>query len=183
MQARDVERIGVVSSGWGKPSAAICLGLCLLLAGSMVVADPIQTTVSAADQSARDDERLRILRAELEKSEALADTLARRRAERLAVADVAGADEVEAQRVRTLGDIAGLKREIGATRPRSEHPPAASKPPAAPVKAVAVRASPVAAPWWDVYGKARHADATAPVSSAKPSGDDGARNDPDRRLE
>jgi hypothetical protein len=185
MQARALHRIGVVVNGWRKPPAVVCLSISLLLPhAGRAIAEPSQNVVGAAEQSARDDERLRILRDELKKSEALVETLGRRKAERLAVSDITGADEAEEQRVRALSDVAGLKREIGAPRPSSAAPKAvtASPAPALPAKASSTKAQP-STPWWDVYGKANRGDKPAPLSFAKPSGATDAHLDPTRRLE
>ena len=145
--------------------------------------------VSASEQSARDDERLRILRDELRKSEALVETLARRKAERLAMADKVAADDAEEGRLRALGDIAALKREIAGTRPTADAPPKATPPAsgshAAPVRPAQPKPQPVqpTMPWWDVYGKARPPDTPAPVSYAQPRGNAAARPDSTRRME
>src|SRR5262245_40254067 len=78
---------------------------------------PSQRVIPPAEQAARDSDRVEILRQELEKSEALLETLARRKADRLAASDLKGAAEAQAEHARTLSDIAGLKRELaGVTR-------------------------------------------------------------------
>jgi hypothetical protein len=185
MQVRDLQRIGVVLNGWSRPSAVVCLSISSLLVTNLAIGEPAQSgVVSAAEQSARDDERLRILRDELKRSEALIESLARRKAERLAASDITGADEAEQQRMRAVSDVAGLKREIGATRASSAAPKAAV---ATPAPASSAKASPTKSqpptPWWDVYGKAKRGNNAAPVSFAKPSGATDARLDPTRRLE
>lgn len=182
MRAREIQRIVAVLKGWSKPCALVCLCIWLLVVVGDLHAQPQQSKVSAAEQSSRDDERLRILREELRKSEALVESLARRKAERLAAADVAGADEAEEQRIRALSDVAGLKREIGATRPSAQGIKRSPGQVAAPVTAIATNAPP-SAPWWDVYGKDKRGTTAAPVSYARPSRDDGARHDPDHRPE
>ena len=132
-----------------------------------------QHVIPSAEQAARDNERVEILRQELKKSEALLEALARRRPERLAAADVEGANEAEEQRGRTLSDIAGLKRELAAAT-RSAAPPlsdaeaavttkaAPAAPPLRPAKA------PPPAPWWDVYSKARRAEVPRPSPVSSP---------------
>lgn len=171
MQVRNLHR-GVVLNGWKRPSAAVCLSISLLLfhTGFALAESVDSEVVSAAEQSQRDDERLRILRDELRKSEALAEALGRRKAERLAASDISGAGEAEEQRVRTLADVAGLKREIGATRPSAAVAKAAVAHAglASPAKASPTR-SRLPTPWWDVYGKANREDKPDPVFSAKPS--------------
>lgn len=139
---------------------------------------PAASSVSPADQSVRDDERLRILRDELGKSEQLADALAGRKAERLARSDPLGADEVQAQRERVLGDIAALQREINATHPvpvtakvsRSTLPARALSGNVSPANATGPAATGPAlpAPWWDVYGKTSRSSLRAPISLVAP---------------
>ncbi|RZL85518.1 MAG: hypothetical protein EOP82_32525 [Variovorax sp.] len=185
MHAWNLQRIGEELQGWWKPSGSACLLVSLLLGAASVTAQPSLMVVNPADQSARDDERLRILRDELEKSETLVETLARRKAERLAVADTVAADEAEEQRIRTLSDIAGIRREIAAMRPSGEAPKAA--PPASgsasyPAKATPPKPQPTA-PWWDVYGKAGRGQTPAPVSYAQPPRPAAAHIDSTRRME
>jgi hypothetical protein len=126
-----------------------------------------------AEQAARDSERVKILTQELKNSEARLGTLARRRAERLAAADVEAAHKAEEERGRTLSDIAGLRRELAAaTRaaapaPSNEAAVTTKTASAAPARRSAKPAPP--APWWDVYSKARPTEAPSaapsPVSS------------------
>lgn len=181
MRAGKIQRIGAVLKGWGKPFGFGCLTISFLLASGAGLAQPGQNRISASEQASRDDERLRILRDELRKSEALVESLARRKAERLAAADVPGADEADERRVRALSDITGLKREIGAARAGVEVKVGSGQVPT-PAKATAAKPAPTA-PWWDVYGKARGGNTPASVSYAQPSSDDGARDVPNRRLE
>ena len=138
--------------------------------------------VSSAEQSARENDRLLVLRSELKKSETLVESLARRRAERLAASDMAAADEAEGDRIRALSDIAGIKREIAATTA----PTRASAPPSSTSAVTAKPAQPrteKVAPWWDVYGKPRRADTAGPDVSAQASGPTPARLEPQRRME
>lgn len=141
--------------------------------------------VSVGEQSTRESERLVILRNELKKSAALVESLVRRRAERLAASDVAAADEAESDRIRALGDIAGLKREIAATQPAAAATPAAA--PMGDARAVAARPAQSkaerVAPWWDVYGKPRRADTAGSDVSAQASGPGPTRLEPHRRME
>lgn len=186
MQVRNLHR-GVELNGWRRLSAAVCLSIsaCLPHPGPALAESSSRVVVSAAEQSSRDDERLRILRDELRKSEALVEALGRRKTERLAASDLAGAGEAEEQRIRALADVAGLKREIGAARPSSAvanvvvlaraglASPAGSSP----------TRSRLPTPWWDVYGKANREDKPGPVSFAKPSSPTDAPRDRTRDLE
>jgi hypothetical protein len=99
------------------------------------------------------------------------EDLARRKAERLAASDMQAATEAEAQRVRTLGDIAAIQREIASTS-RTSAQTAAAKPMAAQATKGPAPAGKRAAPtpWWDVYGGSRRIDPSASVSLAPPSG-------------
>ncbi|GAA4346160.1 hypothetical protein GCM10023165_30750 [Variovorax defluvii] len=130
-------------------------------------------TIAPAEQAARDNDRVEILRQELRKSEALLETLARRKAERLAASDSSAVTETEEQHARTLADIAGLKRELASamrtTTPTTAQTPAwgAGKPATERSRAPKASAAP---PWWDVYGKGRRADPATPISLAPPSG-------------
>lgn len=134
--------------------------------------------VAAVEQATRDIDRVEILRQELRKSEALLETLARRRAERQAASDAYGVTEAEEQYARTLVDIASLKRELASAMrtatPTTAQTPAwaAGKP--ATEQSPAPKAS-AAPPWWDVYGKGRRAEHASPepatpISLARPSG-------------
>ncbi len=149
------------------------------------MSQPVSTKVSTAEQAAREDDRLLILRNELKKSEALVESLAKRRAERLAASDIVAADEAESDRIRVLSDIAGIKREIAATQPAPS--PTQPRAPTAGVRALA--AQPVqpktekAAPWWDVYGKSGRADAAVSGPSAQASRPTSARFEPSHRME
>ena len=186
-------------AGDGLVRYAICLaGLCTCLCSCLfLIASPaaaqsdalIARSVSATEQTARDSDRLRILREELTISEQLAATLAHRKIERLAASDPVAADEAQAQHDRVLNDITALQREINTTRlspPRVEgHASAvpATAPPGttSPVSltglqavhtvqaAQATRATP-ARPWWDVYGKTARTLSVTPLSPAHPSG-------------
>jgi hypothetical protein len=182
MLAWSRQRIGAVLKGWRSPAASLCLSLSVLGIACNAKADPLPTAVRPAEQSVRDIERLRILRDELTKSESMAAELARRRAERLAVSDLTGADEADRQRVRTLSDIEALKREIG-TASRFQRPTntAPSQSPQMARLATTRKSPPTA--WWDVYAKSRRSDADSPSSFAKPSASDGAREEMIRRVE
>jgi hypothetical protein len=177
------QRIGAVLKGWRSPAASLCLSLSMLGIASNAKADPLPTAVPPAEQSMRDNERLRILREELTKAESMAALLARRRAERLAASDLTGADEADQQRIRTLSDIEALKREIGTASQFQRPPnPAPSQSPQVARLATTTRKSPPTA-WWDVYAKSRRSDADSPSSFAKPSASDGAREEMTRRVE
>jgi hypothetical protein len=151
----------------------------LMLAGLMAHARPLRAQaksgasqgVGPQQQAARDNDRIEILREELRKSEAQLEGLMRRKAERLAASDLKAAIEAEDQRVRTLRDIAAIRREIAsashaaaqatAVRPMAVQ---AAKNPSAAGK----RAAP--APWWDVYGSGRRIESPASLSLASPPG-------------
>ncbi|RST50033.1 hypothetical protein [Variovorax sp. MHTC-1] len=183
MQVRKLQCIGMVVKAWKAPRTSAGLSLAFFFMAAPICAEPSVPAVGASQQSARDDERLRILRDELRTTEALAAHLARRRAERIAAADAAGADEAEAQRVRALSDIAGLEREIAASHPSrgAGHGAllrASSASATKPRPANAKRA----APWWDVYGQARRAAVPAAVSYTS-SGAVDAPLDPMHRTE
>lgn len=186
MQVHVLQRIGVVLKDWRKAPVTACLCVVFLLLAKPAGAQPVATVVSASQQSARDGERLRILRDELRKSEALVESLAKRKAERLAVADQVAADEAEEGRLRTLGDIAALNREIAGTRSSADAlakaAPPASSPHPAPVRPASPKPTPTT-PWWDVYGKARRADTPASVPYAQPPGSTAARTDSTLHME
>ena len=116
--------------------------------------------VSGVEQGARDDERLRLLRDELERETRMADGHTKRKAERLAANDPRGVEESEQALSRHAQNIQSLQRELdlavrqaGATRTARSAPRAvtATRRPA-PVTTVAGPSE--AAPWWDVYGRA-----------------------------
>jgi len=151
----------------------------LMFAGLMAHARPLWAQaepgasqgVGTQQQAARDNDRIEILREELKKSEAQLEGLMRRKAERLAASDLKAATEAEEQHVRTLGDIAAIRREIAsashaAARTAAVKPMAvqAAKHPAAAGKRVAP------APWWDVYGSGRRIEPPASPSPASPPG-------------
>lgn len=169
MEVRELPSTATVLNRRARVPMAVCLGAVLgVPAGA--AASPAAMVVAPAQQAARDDERLRILRDELRRTEALAAQLAQRHAERLAAGDAAGADDAQAQRVRALGDIAGLEREITGLRPSSVG--LKPFPSAAPSRSAGaprpVHRSPPA-PWWDVY-RARRGEATDSLSHARPPG-------------
>jgi len=174
MQANDTQRRYATDEG--RRSAWLSM---LMFAGLMAHALPLRAQAESSaspgvgpqQQAARDNDRIEILREELRKSEAQLEGLIRRKAERLAASDLKAATEAEEQRVRTLGDIAAIRREIAsaahaaaqatAVRPTAvqaaKHPSAAGK-----------RAAP--APWWDVYGSGRRIESPASLSLASPPG-------------
>ncbi|MDM0049751.1 hypothetical protein QTI04_12090 [Variovorax sp. J22R115] len=164
--------------------------LLLVLVAPVAMAEPAfpgaRPTVTVVEQSARDSERMRVLHDELRQSRRDAESLARRRAERLAAGDATGADEAEAQGARVLQDIDALKREIGTAQPGPAARGSTAAPPAAAAPATASKAAPVKsrppARWWDVYGRAAAARAAAD-SSATASGVDATRHALTRRLE
>lgn len=197
MEVREIQRIAAVLKGVGEPSATSCprfplafslalsLALALTFCSGVAKSQPVSTKVSTAEQAAREDDRLLILRNELKKSEALVESLAKRRAERLAASDMVAADEAENDRIRVLSDIAGIKREIASTRPTASPPEAGSSTAGVRVGT----AKPVqpktekAAPWWDVYGKSGRATASGSDTSAQASRPTSARFEPSHRME
>lgn len=183
MRVRHLQRIFAVLRGWRKPSAPACLWIAFSLLCTPATSQPAPTVVVAKVQSERDDERLHILRDELRKAEALVEALAKRKAERLAVSDTAGVEETEAQRSRTLGDIAALQREIATMRPAADAAKPALSIGASTPTARALAKPRSATPWWDVYGKTRPVDASASNPSTSPPAPATARIDPIRRME
>ncbi|MBT2326566.1 hypothetical protein J7E62_30085 [Variovorax paradoxus] len=184
MQARKLQCVGMVLKAWKAPRVAACLSLAFFFGATPVGAEPAAMVAGVSEQSARDGERLRILRDELKSTETLAAGLARRKTERLAGGDVTGADEAEVQRIRALSDIAGLEREIAAARPSTgtmkTTPSAATG--ASATKPMSSKAQP-SAPWWDVYGKVGRSNPPAAVSYTQPPGAAEAPHDPRRRTE
>ena len=163
-------------------SLCTCLCSCLFLIAGPAAAQTdtlVARSVSAPEQSARDSDRLRVLREELVNSEQLAATLAHRKVERLAASDLVAADEAQAQHDRVLKDIEALQREISSTRSSTARGGAigsavavsATAPPANKViKATETARAVPPSPWWDVYGKAARTLSTTPLSPARPSG-------------
>ena len=158
------------------------LGWLACTCAALAQPSPAARTIAAAEQATRDIDRVEILRQELRKSEALLETLARRKAEHnaggLAAADASGVTEAEEQHARTLVDIASLKREL-ASAMRTATPTTAQTPVWAAGKPATERSptpkAPAAPPWWDVYGKGRRAEHASPepatpISLAPPSG-------------
>jgi hypothetical protein len=174
MQANDTQREHATDEG--RRSAWLSM---LMFAGLMAHARPLwaQAEPSASQgvgpqqQAARDNDRIEILREELKKSEAQLEGLMRRKAERLAASDLKAATEAEEQRVRTLGDIAAIRREIAsashaAAQTTAVRPMAVQA--AKQASAAGKRAAP--APWWDVYGSGRRIEPPASLSPASPPG-------------
>lgn len=174
MQANDTQRGH--ATGEGRRSAWPSM---LMFAGLMAHAPLLwaQAESSASQgvgpqqQAARDNDRIEILREELRKSEAQLEGLMRRKAERLAASDLKAATEAEEQRVRTLGDIAAIRREIAsashaAARATAVRPMAVQA--ARPPSAIGKRVAP--APWWDVYGSSRRVESPASLFLASPPG-------------
>lgn len=127
--------------------------------------------VGPQQQAARDHDRIAILREELRKSQAQLEDLVRRKTERLAASDTQAATEAETQRVRTLGDIAALRREIAAASRTSTQTAVVEAMAAQSTKAPSPAGKHAAStPWWDVYGGSRRMDPSASVSLAPPSG-------------
>jgi hypothetical protein len=170
MQAIDVQRRHATDEG--RRSAWLSM---LVLTGLLAHAEPgVSQSVGPQQQAARDHDRIEILREELRKSEAQLEGLERRKAERLAASDPKAAAELEEQRVRTLGDVAAIRREIASSHPA--HRTAAARP---MVAQSARRASDAGrreatGPWWDVYGSRRAAPSAAlshlPAPAQMPAG-------------
>lgn len=179
-----------VRSNWCRASLRLVALLGWFACAGTVLAEPSGTqqhVVPPTEQAARDGERLGILREELKKSEALLESLARRKAERLAASDAAGATEVEEQHARTVSDIAGLQRELVAvTRAQTSRatpaPSSASAKPAALPQTSSAAKPASTTPWWDVYGKVRRAEPVAPISLV-PAPESAAHPVSARRLE
>ncbi|SDZ70553.1 hypothetical protein SAMN05518854_114129 [Variovorax sp. YR266] len=176
MQAKDVlcgEAIGEVGQ-----AALLCLFVfvCVMADAS---APPLQASpapshaVAASEQSARDNERMEILRQELKKSEEQMEGLVRRRAERIAASDMQAANEAEEQHARVLRDIAAIKREMASTSLGTGRAAALR-----PVAGRPAESSPSASkgtapmPWWDVYGSGRRTGlpASHPLASTPEQG-------------
>lgn len=151
-------------------------------AGTLLAqAEPVPSrTILSLEQAAHDNDRVEVLRQELKKSEAQLESLVRRKAERLAASDMQAATEAEDQRARTLGDIAGLKREI-ASASRAAGQTAVIKPLAArPAQGRSGSGKGTEpAPWWDVYSGGRHTGLTV-SPSASPAPEQGVRSAPTR---
>jgi hypothetical protein len=193
MRVLALRRIGAVLKGWVQPSASAC-GCLIAFLGLEATAQPSvapsasahqATLVRVSDQSAKDTDRQRILQEELQKTKALVEFQAKRKAERLAVGDMTGADDAEAQRVRAQADIEGLEREIAATRPTPEAPKGASvaRVVASPTSSPPTRKAAPTVPWWDVYGKAPRAGKPDPVSFSRPSSGPTPHTDSTRLME
>lgn len=173
----------------GRASLRLVIFLAWITCAGAALAEPPSApthVVPPVEQTARDSDRIEILRQELKKSETLLDSLARRKAERLVASDPAGVTEAEEQHTRTISDIAALKRELAAVS-RTAGPASAEQIPGAPAKLAASQRVPSAkaaatTPWWDVYGKGRRAEPPTPVSLA-PVPDAAARPVTARRLE
>lgn len=156
-----------------KGGRAACLSLraaagLMLCAGSLC-AQPLPASVQViapSEQTARDKERIDILRQELRKSEEQLESLVRRRAERLALSDTQAVNEADEQHARLLGDIAGLKREM-ASMVHATGRALPTRPVAGYGRHRAIAGwneSP--APWWDVYGNGQTARLPASPAAA-----------------
>ncbi|CAG0967286.1 hypothetical protein BURK2_01075 [Burkholderiales bacterium] len=173
----------------GTHGAAVLVAACAVviswLPSHAAARSPSADTLGAStQQSARDSERLRILRDELGREQQVASDAARRKAERVAAADPRGASEADEALSRAGQNIDALKREIraasnhatrSADAPRASASPARHRPDHAAATATAPR-------WWDVYARpSQHDEATAtaavqplPVRPAQP----GSRSSP-----
>lgn len=182
MQARDLHCSNAI--GDGRRAAWISLPIFVgLMAHASIL--PAQAgrgsshVIAPLEQAALDNDRVELLRHELRKSQEQLENLVRRKAERLAAQDMEAVTEAEEQRVRTLGDIASLKREI-ASASAVAGPSEAGKPSslqAARRRRVSDETT-APAPWWDVYRSGRHNELSA--SSDSPAPEQGARRAPAR---
>jgi hypothetical protein len=122
-------------------------------ASSQASSDRVPTQL----QQLRDDERLSILQAELDREQRVEATAAQHAAAARSAHDIAAIAEAEATRERAAESIASLQREMTRTRnrPPAPHPDVTGGPerrtPPAPG---------LTGPWWDVY--ARPAGRNAP---------------------
>lgn len=124
-----------------------------LVAACMAWHCPAQT-VDPAEQTVRDSERVRILRAELAHEEAAQAAAARSRAEHLASHNASAALQDEAVQQRATENIAALRREVQAALT-----PADPETRRAPSRGTSKKTD---APWWDVYaGHPRRSRETA----------------------
>lgn len=171
MRAIDRSHYWVVEAGWRSVSPQrVAVVACLACAFGALAQSPAAPSyvIPSVEQTARDSERVKILRQELKDSEARLEALARRRAERLAAADVEAANEAEEERGRALSDIAGLRRELAAaTRAAAPAPgikAAVTTKAASAAPAPRSAKPPPSAPWWDVYSKARPTEAPSATS-------------------
>ena len=133
-------------------------------------AETASMTISPAEQTARDDERTRILRAELDKEESLLIAATKRKAERQAAGDMSEVEIAEQRRAGHISNITALRRELGVLA-RDQSAQSASPKPLA-VIATRPAANPAAAagqksetPWWDVYARSpKRAETAVPPS-------------------
>lgn len=166
MQAKDVLRGEAI--GETGQAALLCLFVfvCLMADASApeqkASAAPSHV-ITASEQSARDSDRMEILRQELKKSETQLESLVRRRAEHIAASDMKAANEADEQHARLLGDIAGLKREIASVS-RAPGSATALKPVGARPAESRPSAGRDTAPvrWWDVYSPGSRTGSPAP---------------------
>lgn len=177
MHARNAHRIGMTLEG----GRAACLLLSAFV-GQVAFASDLSAqsrpasaqAIAAAGQETRDQERIDILRQELKKSEEQLESLARRRAERLALSDMQAVREADEQHARLLGDIAALQRET-ASALRDAGRALPTKPIVAPGRHRAIAGwTEAPRPWWDVYGNdhgskrpVMPAEAAAPEQDAR----------------
>ena len=105
MRAIDRSHPWVVEARWRSVSPQrVAVLACLACAFGALAQSPAAPSyvIPSVEQTARDNERVKILTQELKNSEARLEALARRRAERLAAADVQAANDAEEERGRTL---------------------------------------------------------------------------------
>jgi hypothetical protein len=159
--------------GEGKRAALLPLHVFVILMAQvdMGAAQVSPHTVAPPEQLARDDDRVKVLRQELKKSEEQLESLTRRKAERMAASDLQAVNEAEDQHLRTLSDITALKREIA-----SVSAVAGQSQKSMPVGAQAIQHHPrtgkgtAPSPWWDVYGSGPRAGLPASDSPASTPG-------------
>lgn len=185
MRARDVHCSEVI--GEGRRAALLSLHVVVGLmahAGTPLAQVPPTSShvIAPPEQAARDNDRVEILRQELRKSEAQLERLAQRQTERLAASDMQAAKEAEDQRIRTLADIAGLKREIASASQVAGRVTVVKPFSARAAQRRTASGQGTAPAWWDVYSSGRRTGAPAPLSLA-PAPGQGIRRAPTHPLE
>lgn len=132
------------------------------------------TVVTPAQQTLRDEERLRILHRELAQETQALQAQIQRKQERLAARDVTGVQESDAALQRHHHNVQLLRREIHADRTRGPTTTAAPATPKRREPLTATTPSPApSAPspeavgrWWDVYARSPRPGALGLQSAA-----------------
>lgn len=154
-----------MAKGWSwSLGVPVVAALAFLAAPALAQGQGVSLAVSAPEQAARDDDRMRILRAELAQESRALEDQTKRKAERLAANDRGGVQESEQAVARHTENIAALRREIDqASQPGRARSAPATATRRAPVTASTVVAGAANAPWWDVYGRRSAAKGPAAV--------------------